>query len=93
MDHYADLLETAAWYIRYTIKKLTLPIEEHGFYLNKTTFWDAIYMRYGWKPEKIPDKCVCSAQFSMEYTLTCPHGDLTFINHPPQNKKVNVLRA
>ena len=32
----------------------TLPIEEHGFHLNKTPFWDAIYMRYGWKPERMP---------------------------------------
>ena len=59
----------------------TLPIEEHGFYLNKTAFWDAIHMRYGWKPERMPDKCVCGAQFSVEHALTCPRGGFTFIRH------------
>ena len=59
----------------------TLPIEEHGFHLNKTAFWDAIYMRYGWKPERMPEKCVCSAQFSVEHALTCPRGGFTFIRH------------
>ena len=36
-------------------------------------------MRYGWKPERMPDKCICSAQFSVEYALTSPHGGFTFI--------------
>ena len=61
----------------------TLPIEEHGFYLNETAFWDAIYLRYGWKPERMPDKCVCSAQFSVEHALTCPRGGFTFIHTHP----------
>ena len=56
-------------------------IQEHGFYLNKTAFWDAIYMRYGWKPERMPDKCICSAQFSVEHAITCPRGGFTFIRH------------
>ena len=59
----------------------TLPIEEHGFYLNKTAFWDTIYMRYGWKLERMPDKCVYSAQFSEEHAVTCPRGGFTFIRH------------
>ena len=59
----------------------TLPIKDHGFYLNKTGFWDAIHMRYRWKPERMPDKRVCGAQFSVEHTLTCPRGDFTFIRH------------
>jgi len=41
----------------------TLPIEEHGFYLSKTAFWDAIHLRYGWKPKRLPDKCLrCPVQ-------------------------------
>ena len=59
----------------------TLPIEEHGFHLSKTAFWDAIHLRYGWRPEKLPDKCVCGVQFSVEHALTCPRGGFTFIRH------------
>ena len=58
-----------------------LPGEEHGFYLNKTAFCDAIHMRYGWKPETMPDKCVCGAQFIVEHGLTCPGSSFTFIWH------------
>ena len=59
----------------------TLPIEEYRFYLNKTAFWDGYYMRYGWKPERMPEKCVCSAQFSVQHALTCPCGGFTFVWH------------
>ena len=59
----------------------TLPIEEHGFYLNQTAFWDAIHMRYEWKLERMPNKCICGAQFSVEHALTCPSGGFTFIRH------------
>ena len=59
----------------------TLPVEEHGFYLSKTAFWDAIHLRYGLKPERLPDKCVCGVQFSVEHALTCPHGGFTFVRH------------
>ena len=58
-----------------------LPIEEHGFYLNKTAFWNAIHMKYGWKLERMPDKCICGAQFSVKHALTCPRGSFTFIWH------------
>ena len=58
-----------------------LPNEEHGFHLNKTAFWDAIHMRYGWKLERMPDKCICGAQFSVEDALTCPGSSFTFIRH------------
>ena len=50
----------------------TLPIEDHSFHLSKTAFWDAIHLRYGWRPERLPDKCVCGVQFSVEHALTCP---------------------
>ena len=59
----------------------TLPIKEHGFYLNKTAFWDAIHMRYEWKLERMPNKCICGAQFSVEHALTSPRGGFTFIQH------------
>ena len=59
----------------------TLPIEEHGFHLSKTAFWDTIHLKYGWKPERMPEKCVCGAQYNVEHALTCPCGGFTFIRH------------
>ena len=59
----------------------TLPIEEHGFHLSKTAFWDTIHLKYGWKPERMPEKCVCGAQYNVERALTCPCGGFTFIHH------------
>ena len=59
----------------------TLPIEEHGFYLSKTAFWDAIHLKYGLKPERLPDKCVCGVQLSVEHALTCRRGGFTFVRH------------
>ena len=32
-----------------------LPLEEHGFYLHKGEFRDALCLRYGWKPNNSPD--------------------------------------
>ena len=64
------------WFSEHTAEKgatswlTTLPIKEHGFYLNKTAFWDAIHMRYRWKPERRSDKCVCGAPFNVEHALT-----------------------
>ena len=39
-----------------------LPLEEHGFYLHKGEFRDAICLRYGWRPGSIPQTCNCGAQ-------------------------------
>ena len=35
-----------------------LPVDKHGFYLHKTVFRDAICLRFGWKPDRLPEKCV-----------------------------------
>ena len=52
---------------------------QHGFYLSKTAFWDAIHLRYEWKHERLPDKCVCGVWFSVEHALTSPRGGFTFV--------------
>ena len=32
-----------------------LPVAEHSFYFNKTAFKDAICLRFGWRPERLPE--------------------------------------
>ena len=36
-----------------------LPLVKYHFSLSKSEFRDAICMRYGWLPERLPAKCVC----------------------------------
>ena len=42
----------------------TLPIADHGFALHKGAFRDALCLRYGWTPPRLPCKCACGASFS-----------------------------
>ena len=58
-----------------------LPIEEHGFSLHKRDFRDALCLRYGWPPPMTPSHCVCNQRFTIEHTLSCPHGGLPSIRH------------
>ena len=43
-----------------------LPVDEHGFYLHKTAFRDAICLRFDWKPDRLPEKCVCGSSFTVD---------------------------
>ena len=58
-----------------------LLIEEHGLYLHKTAFHDAIYLRYGWMPDRLPEKCICGSQFNVEHAFTCSRGGFRFLRH------------
>ena len=58
-----------------------LPVDEHGFYLHKTAFRDAICLRFGWKPDRLPEKCVCGSSFTVEHALTCNRGGFSFLRH------------
>ncbi len=59
----------------------TLPIAEHGFNLHKGDFRDALCLRYGWKPSGLPAKCICGKAFTVEHSLSCPHGGFPTIRH------------
>ena len=37
-------------------------------------FCDALALRYGWQPVRLPLKCVCGADFVVEHAMNCPHG-------------------
>ena len=51
-----------------------LPLEEHGFYLRKGEFRDALCLRYGWKPNNTPQNCNCGAQFTIDHAMICNMG-------------------
>ena len=59
----------------------TLPLEKYGFHLSKSEFRDAIALRYGWLPERLPSKCVCDETFTVEHALSCPRGAFPMIRH------------
>ena len=59
----------------------TLPLEKYGFHLSKREFRNAIALRYGWLPERLPSKCVCDETFTVEHALSCPRGALPMIRH------------
>ena len=56
-------------------------MDEHGLYLHKTTFRDAISLRFGWKPDRLPEKCVCGSIFTVGHALICNRGGLSFLRH------------
>ena len=59
----------------------TLPLEEYSFSLNKSEFHDALSLRYGWLPNHMPSKCVCSENFTIDHALSCPRGAFPTIRH------------
>jgi len=58
-----------------------LPVQEHGFTLHKTAFHDAVALRYGWDPIRLPDHCPCGVKFSVEHAFSCPRGGFPIIRH------------
>ena len=58
-----------------------LRLEEHGFYLHKGEFRDAICLRYGWRPGSTPQTCNCGAQFSVDHAMICHMGGFPTIRH------------
>ena len=59
----------------------TLPLEMYGFHLSKSEFRDAIALRYGWLPERLPSKYVCDETFTVEHALSSPRGAFPMIRH------------
>ena len=58
----------------------TIPLMEHDFYLNMTTFWDSIRIGYYIPLKYLLSKCVCGQIFSVEHALSCKNGG--FISKP-----------
>ena len=58
-----------------------LPLKDKGFYLDKSTFWDAIYLRYGYELKRLPSNCSCGQKFNIEHALTCSKGGFISLRH------------
>ena len=58
-----------------------LPIVEHGFALHKGAFIDAICLRYGWTPPRLPSHCICGSSFSTDHTMNCKYVGFPSICH------------
>jgi hypothetical protein len=55
-----------------------LPLEKHGFALNKLEFRDAIALRYNRHINNLPSYCVCGDKFDVTHAMNCMKGG--FIN-------------
>jgi len=58
-----------------------VPPECHGFVLHKGAFRDALCLRYGWMPERLPTKYECRSAFSINHALNCPNGAFPILRH------------
>ena len=58
-----------------------VPLTEHGFTLNKSAFHDALALRYGWTPSRLPSKCECGNNFNVEHALSCAKCDFPSLRH------------
>ena len=68
---------------------MAVPIQEHGFALYKSAFRDAVALRYGWDPDRLPSHCACGSNFSVDYALSCNNGGFPSL----QNNEIRDLTA
>jgi hypothetical protein len=58
-----------------------IPLEEHGFSLSKSTFWDALCLRYGWQIPSMSLKCACGMSMSVDHAMVCHKGSIPTLRH------------
>ncbi len=58
-----------------------LPLAAHGFSLSKGEFRDALCLRYGWEPPRLPSTCSCGQNFTVQHALSCTRGGYVAIRH------------
>ena len=58
-----------------------IPLKKYGFHLEKQSFRDALYLRYGIPLPRLPQKCVCGAPFNEVHGLNCQRGGFVIIRH------------
>ena len=59
----------------------SMPLKEHGFYLEKQAFWDSLRIRYNIPLQDLPSKCVCGLNFDIEHAFSCKKGGLISLRH------------
>ena len=69
-----------------------VPVGEHNLDLHKSSFRDALCMRYGWQPFLLLLIFVCDKPFTVEQCLSCTHGDHPILRHNElRNITANLL--
>ena len=58
-----------------------LPLTSQGFSLSKAEFRDALCLRYGWTPARLPSICSCGKAFTLDHALSCSHGGYLCMRH------------
>ena len=58
-----------------------IPLKRYGFHLEKQSFRDALYLRYGIQLPRLPQKCVCGAPYNEVHGLNCQRGGFVVIRH------------
>ena len=57
------------------------PLHEFGTVLHKRDFRDAVFLRYGWEPPGLSEKCACGAFFNVAHATTCMTGGFRIMMH------------
>ena len=68
-----------------------IPLEEYGLQLTKQEFRDALRIRYGWTLEKLPSRCACGDQFSVQHALSCKKGGFVTLRHNELRDKTAAI--
>ena len=78
----------------------TIPMLRYGYNLNKQAFRDALCLRFGWTPTRLPQHCSCGHPFSVDHALSCPKGAMPSIrqtlsgtSHPNSSLKCAQMLA
>ena len=59
----------------------SLPLNKYDFHLTKQEFRDALYLRYGITPPKLPLTCICGASNNVNHALSCARGGFIIMRH------------
>jgi hypothetical protein len=58
-----------------------LPLQKYNFHLDKQSFRDALFLRYGKRLTKLPLTCVCGTSYNVNHALSCPRGGFIIARH------------
>ena len=69
------------------------PSRRFQFTIHKAGFRDALCLRYGWTPPRLPSHCTCGKPFDTTHALSCAIGGFTGMRHNElRDLTANLLR-